>query len=187
MRYGLMALLLCVPMLMGNEGGCSAEKQPITAAERQSIEANKRVDASTTENNEAANIEYKRITMGKPGLVGYVVLLSQNGTPVQYFAVKGKCTSGNKRLTQAKRVEWLKYFNLTGDDNTNTPTYYGSWEVVDGPSEDGTYGQSSDYIFCHTTGDAYIQWNGLYLYSTQPFDLNIKPLVVDLSTKTTSQ
>lgn len=187
--FAVVAVLGCTVLFMGaggddHTGGCTPSAPP-TAAERQSRDVALQVDAATTENNEANNIGFKRMTMGKPGLIGYIVFLSQDGRPVQYYAVKGKCTSGSKRLTQAKREEFLRAYGK--DAKGDWMQLGGSWEAVDGPGEDGTYGPSDPYIYCRTTNDAYVQWNGLYLYQTQPFDLTIKPLVVDLSGKEQAQ
>lgn len=177
-------LLTATVLFMGTGGGCT-ETIPVTNAEKQSKAVADQVDAATTENNEADNIGFKRIMMGKPGLIGYVVFLSQDGRPIQYYTVKGKCTSGSKRLTQQRRLEFVKAYgrDADGDGFVNG----GQWQEVDGSSEDGTYGSSDAYIYCRTTNDAYIQWNGQYLYSTQPFDLTIKPLVIDLSGKEQGQ
>jgi len=181
----LAGTILLMGASKGHESDGCASSAPPTNAERQSLDLAKQVDAATTENNEADNIAFKRTTMGKPGLVGYIVFLSDDGRPIQYYAVKGKCTSGSKRLTQSARVEWIRAYGH--DENNEGMNLGGSWERVEGPGEDGTYGPSDPYIYCHTTSDAYVQWNGKYLYSTQPFDLNIKPLVVDLGGKAQAQ
>lgn len=173
---------------VGCIAGCDDTSTVPSAVDKQRARAEASVKAEQSECNECDNIAFKRITLGKPGLIGYVVFLSQDGRPIQYYTVKGKCTSGSKRLTQAKRLEIIPrgpgiYFSPNRGGSNLGDTI----ETVDGPSEDGTYGSSGDYIYCRTTSDAFVQWNGQYLYSTQPFDLTIKPLVVDLSGKEQGQ
>lgn len=160
---------------------CDVKTAQQTTTDVQREAAVQRVAKQTTQCNECDMIEFKRTVMGKPGLIGYVAFLSQNGTPIAYYTVKGKCTSGSKRLTQSRRVELLRYapgirYYQDGDTSND-----GRTEAVDGPSEDGTYGSSGDYIFCRTTNDAYVQWNGPYLFQDQPFDLTTKALVISIA------
>ncbi|MGL5002301.1 MAG: hypothetical protein ACRDAM_05125 [Casimicrobium sp.] len=103
------------------------------------------------ENAEIENIKRRLQLTANPGLLGFVVLLNETGQPVMYTGIKGKITSGGKRL--------------------NNPMYHM-------PSDEGTYGSSGEYVFFWTTNDQYIQWNGKYLYSDKPFRLNIQPIVV---------
>lgn len=129
----------------------------------------------TVEPNEIKNIERRRVLMGKPGLVQYVVFLAKSGQPIDYFAIDGKCTSSEKRLTPGEKIVRLS----AGD-------HYKSG-VMKAASEDGTYGSSSPYIYCRTTDGRYKQWNGQYYVSDHPIELTIKPLVIDLSGKTQQQ
>jgi len=115
-----------------------------------------------SENAEIENIK-KRLTLtADPGLIGYVVLLNEMGQPIVYTTVKGKITSGSKRLTSPE--EW----------STNSSTYRQA------PSDEGTYGSSNPYIYFWSTSGQYYQWSGQYLYSDKPFRLAQKPLVVDI-------
>lgn len=124
---------------------------------------------SFTDNAEIDNIKRRLQLTSKPGMLGYVVLLNESGQPVYYAAVKGKPTSGSKRLT---RPMWLDRFTGPGISDTT--------QVVAAPSDEGTYGSSGEYVFFWTTSDQYIQWNGKYLYSDKPIRLTVQPLVIDL-------
>lgn len=119
---------------------------------------------SFTDNAEVDNIKNRLKLTSQPGLLGFVVLLNESGQPVYYASVKGKITSGSKRLT---RTEWLDDF---GASNAITPA----------PSDEGTYGSSGEYIFFWTTNGQYMQWNGKYLYSDKPIRLTVQPLVVSV-------
>lgn len=121
-----------------------------------------------TENAEIENIKSRLKLTSNPGLLGYVVLLNEMGQPVMYTGVKGKITSGSKRLTaswQLARVDCGQY--LCDKD-------------VPSPSDEGTYGTSGEYIFFWTPSGQYIQWNGKYLYSDKPFRLSVQPVVVSV-------
>ena len=82
-----------------------------------------------------------------------------------YTSVKGKITSGGKRLTRPDYVDLM-------DSCTDC--------VREAPSDEGTYGRSGEYVFFWTTNGQYVQWNGGYLYSDKPFRTNIKPLVIEV-------
>jgi len=119
-----------------------------------------------TENAEIENIQKRLKLTADPGLIGYVVLMNEAGQPIVYTTVKGKITSGNKRLTEPDRSgAWG-----TGQNNV----------VRAAPSDEGTYGSSNPYIFFWSTTGQYYQWSGNYLYSDKPFRLSIKPLVIDV-------
>ena len=127
----------------------------------QQQQAQKAYDAaqsvSFTDNAEIENIQHRLKLTGDPGLLGYILLLNDAGQPIYYSTVKGKVTSGGKRLTAPG--------NLNGYDQ---------------PSDEGTYGSSAPYIFFWTTSGQYIQWNGAYLFSDQPIRPTIEPLVVQV-------
>lgn len=124
-----------------------------------------------TENAEIDNIKKRLELTANPGLLGYVVLLNETGQPVMYTGVKGKITSGGKRLT--KPYEW---------QNRNCGQYNCDRDVTSA-SDEGTYGNSGEYIFFWTTAGQYIQWNGKFLYSDKPFRLNTEPLVLSVVAK----
>lgn len=120
-------------------------------------------------NAEQQNIKKRLKLTTQPGLIGYVVLLNEMGTPVLYTTVKGKITSGSKRLTQPQMFK-----RGVGGGG------YSADFVVDGPSDEGTWGRSSPYIYFWDTNDRYFQWSGEYLYSDQPIRLNEEPLVITI-------
>jgi len=86
-----------------------------------------------TENAEIDNIKKRLELTANPGLLGYVVLLNEMGQPVMYTGVKGKITSGGKRLT--KTVEWV---------HRDCGAQYCDKEQP-APSDEGTYGSSGEY------------------------------------------
>lgn len=126
-----------------------------------------------TENAEIDNIKARIELTSRPGAIGYVMLINQAGQPILYATVKGKVTSGGKRLTAPYQVD--KGWNCGGQ--------YGCYKDLPSPSDEGTWGSSSDYLYFWTVSGQYYQWAGNYLYSDQPFRLKVEPLVVDIATK----
>jgi hypothetical protein len=125
-----------------------------------------------TDNAEIDNIKARLKLTSNPGLLGYIVLLNETGQHVMYEAVKGKITSGAKRLNPSDKV--VTAGNGSGGSNMT---------IRAAPSDEGTFGQSGDYIFYYTQNGEYRQWNGKYLYSDQPFRLSVQPLIISASIK----
>lgn len=155
--------LFLLPMLVGCP---EVESQPTQkAAQTKKAEAAAN-SIQFTENAEIDNIKARLTLTANPGLLGYVVLLNEMGQPILYTGVKGKITSGSKRLT--KPYDWQH----------KDCGQYGCDKDVPGPSDEGTYGSSGEYVFFWTPAGQYIQWNGKYLYSDKPFRLSVEPLVL---------
>jgi hypothetical protein len=136
-------------------------------------EAQKATEAANsvkfTGNAEIENIKRRLELTSDPGLLGFIVLMNDAGQPVMYTSVKGKVTSGAKRLTPTQQVQRR--------DTSSTSGGY-AFQVVEAPGDEGTHGSSAPYIFFWTEDGQYIQWSGQYLYSDKPFRLDTKPLVV---------
>lgn len=119
-------------------------------------------------NAEIDNIKRRLELTSDPNLLGYIVLLNEAGQPIIYEGVRGKVTSGGKRLTAPSRL-W----------EIDTGQYTGS-AVGPAPSDEGTWGSSNPYIFYWDTNGAYRQWSGPYLYSDKPIRLRVEPLVINI-------
>jgi hypothetical protein len=157
-------LLLLVPCLI--LAACWEDEKPT----QKSIQAQKAAAAAQSinfvENSEIDNIKKRLELTSDPGLTGFVLLLNEAGQPIMYTGVKGKITSGGKRLTTPVQQHRIS----SGG--------YGGTAIGPAPSDEGTWGESAPYIFFWTTDGRYMQWNGHYLYSDKPFRLSVKPLVV---------
>ena len=152
---GLTILLIAVTFV----SGCNKDK---SKKELQSIKAQAAAESiNFTENAEIENIQKRLKLTSNPGLLGYIVLMNEAGQPVLYTAVKGKITSGSKRLTQSWKMKYQSF-------------------IVPTQSDEGTWGSSNPYIYFWDTNGAYHQWNGKYLYSNQPIRLSVKPLVISV-------
>lgn len=169
MRY---LLFLAIPLLCGAEGDCSEDSIPRTGRttkDEQAAKAERAADSITfTENAEIDNIKRRLELTSSPGLLGYVVLMNAAGQPVMYTTVKGKITSGGKRLTRPYEYTWVSGGQFSKNDQ------------VEAPSDEGTYGHAGDYVFFWTESGQYVQWNGTYLYSDKPIRLSVEPIVVDV-------
>lgn len=147
--------------------------QPAAPSEKQ-IQAQKAAAAANDikfdENAEIDNIKHRLELTSNPGQIGFVLLLNEMGKPVMYASVKGKITSGSKRLTPPQEVRCLDVAGQAGC----------SQQMVDAASDEGTYGSSTPYVFFWTTEGQYFQWAGKYLYSDKPFRID-DPTIVILS------
>ena len=143
-----------------------------TQQNAKTVQAQKAAEAANSiqfsENAEIENIKRRLELTSNPGQIGFVLLLNEMGKPVMYTGVKGKITSGSKRLTPPQEIR-----RMDGGEFTRE-------EMVDAPSDEGTYGSSNPYIFFWTTDGQYIQWSGKYLYSDKPFRID-DPTIVILS------
>lgn len=143
----------------------------------QSTQSNKQSEAQKAEvaansinfaggNAEIDNIKRRLELTSDPALMGYITLFNDMGQPILYATVKGKVTSGSKRLTPP-----IQQWNVDKGE-------WGGTEMADAPSDEGTWGSSNPYIFFWTTDGQYIQWSGNYLYSDKPMRLADTPMVV---------
>lgn len=146
---------------------CLPDESAPTKKETQAEKARKAADAVTfTENAEIENIQRRLELTSAPGLLGYVALINRVGQVALYTPVKGKITSGGKRLTQPHQM-------VPGDGGQYTRDF-----VTPAPSDEGTWGSSNPYVYFWTPGDQYIQTSLEYVYSDKPFRLNEEPLMI---------
>lgn len=115
---------------------------------------------------ERENISKRLELFSDPNKVSYIYLISY-GKVMAFYTVKGKITSGQKRLTATDRI-------VDDGDYSTSDTK----KVVEAPELDGTFGQSSPYIFFWTTDGTYVQWNGEYMMADQPLQLATPPELV---------
>ena len=95
--------------------------------------------------------------------LGYVVLLTNNGAIISRFIVDGKITSLNSFLSPDS-----EYFEQGDCGHYSGDCRYANEWLAD---VDGAYGVNDDGIFFFTPDGKYIEWNGTYLYSDIPFEV----------------
>ena len=99
--------------------------------------------------------------------IGYVFLLSDNGSVITSYTIKGKVSSLNSLLTTPQQI-----INPASRDCSSFTCY-----VVDSPDFDGSYGANPDGVFFFTTDGNMVEWSGKYLYSEQPMTLSSSPVL----------
>src|SRR5258706_4306946 len=121
---------------------------------------------------ERANISKRLHLLSISSKVSYIYLISY-GKVMAFYTVKGKITSGQKRLTPGQQIA-NSYGNIIDPGNEfNTGSL-----IVQSPELDGAYGESSPYIFFWTTSGVYVQWNGEYMMADQPLSLSTPPELI---------
>ena len=91
----------------------NGQPNPVKATQAQkAAEAANSIQFS--ENAEIDNIKRRLELTSNPGQIGFVLLLNEMGKPVMYTSVKGKITSGSKRLTPPQEVKCLEVAGQVG-------------------------------------------------------------------------
>lgn len=160
-RFGILIAALAIATSLT---GCLGDTPPATKNQQAAVAQQAANSIAFTENAEIENIKRRLELTSRVGALGYIVLLNESGQPIYYAAVKGKVTSGSKRLTEPDR----------------THSTLEKLVIRAAPSDEGTYGSSGEYVFFWTQSGQYIQWNGKYFYSDKPIRLKVEPLVVDV-------
>lgn len=93
--------------------------------------------------------------------LGYILLFTESGQIVGNFVVDGKVSSLRSYLTPDS-----EYYEGYGC-NTNVCSH--NYWLAD---VDGAYGENSDGIFFFTPDGKYLEWNGIYLFSDIPFEID---------------
>ena len=153
----VLTLAACEAPMPPNQGNKGLQAQRAAAAAE-------RVQFS--ENAEIDNIQKRLQLTSNPGQIGFILILNEAGQPTMYTSVKGKITSGSKRLTSPE--SWQQ--KDCGESYCDA--------AVAAPGDEGTYGSSDPYIYFWTVDGQYIQTTSKYIYSDKPFRTSIKPLVI---------
>ena len=90
--------------------------------------------------------------------LGYIVLFTDSGAVAGRFVVDGKVSSLNSYLFSAYEQRKWKDYSLIYER-----------EVA---GIDGTYGENVSGIFFFDVNSNYIEWNGKYLYTDIPVDVD---------------
>ena len=171
MRKIIVTLAICmVPFLMGNKGGCTNEPRSASGVNISSVKVQIGPDGKTTEQR---NVADRLLEDNKPGSIKHLYIISAySGQVIIYSTIRGKVTSGGKRLTPTsvavQRGTSADGFGVKfGSDNIQ---YTG--EVL---QDDGTYGHSVDYLYWWDTKGVYHQH---YVSGGQIVHISNQPLAV---------
>lgn len=144
--------LICVPIFgllsaLALTGCNDTEGSSQTVADNGITKARSNVaigpDGLTTEQR---NIKRRLEEDNKPGSVKHLYVISAySGDVILYSTVKGKITSGSKRLTSSEVAVQADFGDTKGD------------LLVERLGDDGAYGSSGEYVFWWDARDAYHQ------------------------------
>ncbi len=117
---------------------------------------------------EKQNLAKKLKLEEDPERIGYIVLMvGVSDKPFGYYVVKGKVSSSGSQLDPEDLVNCGR--------GKNAPNSYSDYcEVIDGPQDDGTFGNGDPGIFFFTADGTYVEHNGYYTYSSQPLPSALK-------------
>ena len=115
---------------------------------------------------ERENLKERLIRFNDENKVSYIYLLSDMGSVITFFPIRGKVSSVNSMLTTTEQI-------VTGGYSDNR------WGVaISSPDLDGSYGSNGDAIFFFTTEGVYCEWNGKYFLCDRPLKLTTAPILI---------
>jgi hypothetical protein len=114
---------------------------------------------------ERRNLRERLLRFNKPDKIGYVYLLSNTGSVIAFYTIKGKISSTQSQLTNA--------------DSTECHNGCSSPVLRQAPGDDGSYGPNEPGIFFFTTEDVLVQWDGQFIYADAPLKISSVPLIVE--------
>lgn len=120
---------------------------------------------------ERDNLRERLVRYSDPDKISYIYLLSDIGTVVSHYTIKGKVSSNQSNMTTT--TLWSRF--------------WGDVFQSDAPNDEGSYGPNEDGIFFFTTSDVMKTWNGKYQLSDAPMTLVAPPILTyDPQAKPTS-
>lgn len=115
-----------------------------------------------TDSVERMNLTEKLLRFNDPNKIAYVTLLSDYGTVIATYTVKGKVSSNQSSLSAGNQI-----WNFGKDGQVG----------MESPQDDGSYGENESGIFFFTTAGVLVQWNGKYLLTDAPQQIVTAPIV----------
>jgi len=165
---GIVALLLfagCGVRDKGSSGVTQREEASFT--ERQQQKLIKAVPPPALEYSlERENLSKRLVRFNDPNKVSYIYLISY-GKVMGFYAIKGKVSSVNSRLTTGEQIV----------SRGSTASFFDRY-VVESPQLDGSYGTNGNAIFFFTTEGVYVEWSGVYMLSDRPLKMSTPPALV---------
>lgn len=162
-KVSIVALVLAVALTACTEtttsNGTIKEQQQDKINQAERMMQQTRVPAFN-ESLERENIRNRLIVSNDPNTLQWIYPMSA-GRVIGRFPVKGKVTSGGKRLTSTDMFTW-------GDGGE-----YGQDFVTEAPDEMGTYGNSGDYLFWFDPAGRIHQFKGDYFVSPVPYKIDV--------------
>lgn len=166
LTLGMVGLLLTTSLL----AACSESSTPSAQQTMDEQNKKKQEQAAKVMNTvevptfnysvERENIAKRLEVTNDPNLLQWIYPMSA-GRVIGRFPVRGKVTSGSKRLTSTEMK--IKIDGGQYDQDT----------FVEAPDEMGAYGSSGDYVFWFDPSGQYHQHRGDYFLTTEPYKLDL--------------
>lgn len=166
----LAVIPVALVVLLGAGGGsCSPASEQNDPTANANYEAQKKNDPipNLTDSLERSNVTEHLKRNNQADRIRYIYLLADTGGIYAYFVIKGKVTSTGAQLTPT--------------DDFAKGCASCDWSVVQGPTDDGSFGGDEGGIYFFTDQGNEVQWNGRWLLSDQP--LKIQTPTLTLTTK----
>lgn len=151
-----LALILAAAVAVVGMSACTSG-QSSEFAQREQAQAAKKDNSKTT--LEKVNLKKKLELEENPSRLTYVYVIDF-GKVIGYYVAKGKISSSGSQLTPEQDVM------------TDRGEYGGGNVVVDGPQDDGTYGDGDPGIFFFTTDGTLVETELKTLRSSQPIPID---------------
>jgi hypothetical protein len=174
-NWGLIASICAIALVCCNFDGCDdPQTRPQTASNnpvvhKVDVAVKPGADGLTAEQR---NIQARLIEDNKSGAIKHLYVISPySGQVILYSTVKGKVTSGGKRLSPTN-VAVIR----CGQNCSDLPGYdFNGHETGEVLQDDGTYGTSGDYLYWWDVRGSYHQH---YLTGGQIVTISDQPLPV---------
>jgi hypothetical protein len=139
----------------------------LSACESSELQKREQKQAAKADPNrvtlEKVNLTKKKELEENPSAVRYVYLMNF-GQIVGYYVAKGKISSSGSQLTPEQDI-----VDLTSSSCCEVA-------VVDGPQDDGTYGEGDPGIFFFLADGTMVETSLDYITSTQPIPIDVPRL-----------
>ena len=164
----LAVLILFAAFLLGGCGG-SGKPESASGVKKVDVHVQTGSDGKTTEQR---NVGDRLLEDNKPGSIKHLYVISAySGQVIIYSTVRGKVTSGGKRLTPTTVTGAGQY----GGDYFAVEIGREERRTAEVLQDDGTYGHSMDYLYWWDTKGVYHQH---YVGGGQIVHISNQPLAV---------
>jgi hypothetical protein len=165
-RTRIIAAISVAMLALGATTACTADAEQNDPVAQTNYDAQKKNDPIPNLNDslERANIIEHLKRNNQPDRVRYIYLLADTGGIYAYYVIKGKVTSTGAQLTPT--------------DDFAKPCGSCDRYVVQGPTDDGSFGGDEGGIYFFTDTGVEVQWNGRWLLTDAPMRINTPTLTL---------
>ncbi len=179
MKRSLASLALVVVAALALSG-CNEQDAPQSASGVQKATVHVNVDPNTGLTVEQSNIAGRLKMDNTPGSVKHLYIIApESGQVIIYSTVQGKVTSSGKRLSPKTVNGSTTGFNV----RIGNETHYTS-EVL---QDDGTYGDSAEYIYWFDAQGRYHQhyFTGGQIIHISDYPVQVKGVIINMEVQQT--